>query len=473
MRLAAFLFLMVAAWAQAQVSQPKFRPNGEFRILQFTDIHWSDDPAYTDKTTATLRAVMAKEKPDLIVLTGDNVNCIPMKNGLEHLGKIIEEANTPWTLIFGNHDEEQDMSKEEMYDYLKKFPHFFGEKGSVHGVGNFSIPVYKSSAGEPAAALYFIDSGDYTRNPKLGSYDWIKKDQIQWYAQTGDQYRQKHGKVLPSLMFFHIPLQEYNQTAKDPSVTGHVGEDVSSSEVNSGMFAALLEQKDVMGVFCGHDHNNNYIGIHQGIALGYGSKTGTDGYGELEQGGRMIILKEGKFAFNSYISTPKQTQYKFSYPAGVSEITPETQVLKALKVNPKNAGLNFKYFEGNAESVKDIAKMKFIKKGIAQSIGLKDATAEDHFALAFDGYIKIPSTGFYKFYTYSDDGSVLKIDGKTVVENDGGHSATRKEGTIALEKGFHKIEILYFEDYMGQVLEAGMAGLEMAEQVLPANLLFH
>lgn len=60
-----------------------------------------------------------------------------------------------------------------------------------------------------------------------------------------------------------------------------------------------------------------------------------------------------------------------------------------------------------------------------------------------------------------------------MVENDGGHSATRKEGTIALEKGFHKIEILYFEDYMGQILEMGMAGLEMAEQALPENLLFH
>lgn len=468
MRLVSFLCLIVSVWVQAQMPQLKFRQNGEFKILQFTDIHWSDDPAYTDKTTVTLRSVMAKEKPDLIVLTGDNVNCIPMKNGFDHLAKILEEANTPWTLIFGNHDEEQDLSRAQMYDYLKKFPHFFGEKGNVKGVGNFSIPVYKSNAGEPAAALYFIDSGDYTRNPKLGSYDWIKKDQIRWYAQTSNQYKQKFGKVLPSLMFIHIPLQEYNQVAKDPSVAGHVGEEVSSSEVNSGMFAALLEQKDVMGVFCGHDHNNNYIGIHQGVALGYGSKTGTDGYGELENGGRVIILKEGKFAFNSYISTPKQTQYKFSYPAGLSEITQETQVSKALKVSPKNQGLNFSYFEGNAEAVKDIAKMKFIKKGIAKSIGLKDATAEDHFALTFDGYIKVPETGFYKFYTYSDDGSVLKIDGKTVVDNDGGHSATRKEGTIALEKGFHKIEILYFEDYMGQILDVGISGISLEEQSLDA-----
>lgn len=469
--LAVLLMLVLSLKTNAQ-QQLRFRPNGEFRILQFTDIHWSGDPAYTTKTAATLQAVIQKEQPDLIVLDGDNVNCIPMKKGWEELGGIIENYKTPWTLVFGNHDEEQDLSKLQSFEILKQFPHFIGEKGTATGILNFSQPIFGSKSNSVAAVLYFLDSGDYTRNPKLGSYAWIKQDQIRWYTQESSRYTAQTGKILPSLMFFHIPLPEFAEAAKDASMMGHIGEGVSASDVNSGLFAAVLEQKDVMGVFCGHDHNNNYIGLHQGIALGYGSKTGNDGYGNLEQGGRLIVLKENQFSFRTYISTPQKTQYTFSYPAGLSEITPETPVLKALKISPKKPGLNFSYYEGNAGSVKDIPTMKFVGKGTTPTIDLKNAAAEDHFSLSFSGYIKIPATGFYKFYTYSDDGSVLKIDGQTVVDNDGGHSAARKEGQVALEKGFHTIEILYFEDYMGQVLEAGMAGLEMAEQPLDRHLYY-
>ena len=36
-----------------------------------------------------------------------------------------------------------------------------------------------------------------------------------------------------------------------------------------------------MGVFVGHDHDNDFIGIDKGIALGYGRVTGADAYGEM------------------------------------------------------------------------------------------------------------------------------------------------------------------------------------------------
>ncbi|MCB4234207.1 metallophosphoesterase [Kaistella anthropi] len=102
------LLLSAVAMAYAQKNQLKFNSDGELKILQFTDIHWSNEPKYTNKTTETLRRIIAAEKPDFIVLDGDNVNCIPMRDGWRNLGKIIEEAGVPWTLVFGNHDAEQD-----------------------------------------------------------------------------------------------------------------------------------------------------------------------------------------------------------------------------------------------------------------------------------------------------------------------------------------------------------------------------
>ena len=90
----------------------------------------------------------------------------------------------------------------------------------------------------------------------------------------------------------------------------------------------------------------------------------------------------------------------------------------------------------------------------------------------FHTLIQIPEKGIYRFYTFSDDGSMLYIDGKLVVDNDGGHSARRAEGKIALEKGFHELHLLYFEDYMGQELEVGFSGLDFPEVPLQDEMLF-
>ena len=43
-------------------------------------------------------------------------------------------------------------------------------------------------------------------------------------------------------------------------------------------------------VFCGHDHDNNFVGIHHGIKLCYGNITGYQCYGDLERGVRIIEL---------------------------------------------------------------------------------------------------------------------------------------------------------------------------------------
>lgn len=60
----------------------------------------------------------------------------------------------------------------------------------------------------------------------------------------------------------------------------------------------------------------------------------------------------------------------------------------------------------------------------------------------------------YSFYTYSDDGSYIRINGDMIVNNDGPHSRVERSGQAALKKGLHKIEARYF-DHSGGILEAG------------------
>lgn len=465
-----FIFLLWGLGCFAQEGL-KFNEKGEFKILQLTDIHWSADSTYTNESKAVINSLIKKEAPDLIVLTGDIVNRTPMAVGWEEIASIVEKFKIPWTVTFGNHDDEHDFSRLQSFNYLKKFSYFVGEKGNVSGVGNFTLNII-GKEGKPSAVLYFMDSHAYTGNSVLGSYDWIKTEQINWYVNTSNSIANLYNKKLPSLMFFHIPLQEYNLAMKSETSIGDKKEEVSASEINSGLFSALVQQKDVMGTFCGHDHNNNFIGMYKNIALAYGNKTGKDGYGDLDLGGRVILLKEGKFIFDTYITTLYGEKYPFKYPFGYSEITEETPLLKAMKVNPKNSGIVCHYYEGKIKSTKEIERLKPLRKSIASKINLDLPHAQDHFALKYSGYIQIPETAYYKFYTYSDDGSVLKIDGKIIIDNDGGHSARRKEGVVALEKGFHKIEVDYFEDYMGQTLYVGFSSISIPEKILDKEL-FH
>jgi len=49
------------------------------------------------------------------------------------------------------------------------------------------------------------------------------------------------------------------------------------------------------------------------------------------------------------------------------------------------------------------------------------------------------------FRLASDDGSLLWIDGKFLVNNDGVHTVTSKSNTVTLDKGLHKIRVFYFQ----------------------------
>ena len=78
----------------------------------------------------------------------------------------------------------------------------------------------------------------------------------------------------------------------------------------------------------------------------------------------------------------------------------------------------------------------------------------------------------YRFYTNSDDGSVLFIGDKEVVNNDGSHGSLVASGVIALKAGFHPIKVLYFEDYEGNSIEVGFEGPGINKQPIPDSILF-
>ena len=454
----------------------KFNSDGKFKIAQFTDMHLVDGSPNSAKTSAAIKHVLETEKPNVAILTGDQAIDRPSKNVWPEIARIFEEAQTPFAVVLGNHDAET-ITKDSIFDILSRSPYFIGEKGpdNIYGVGNYVLEVRSQTSDKTAALLYCFDSNDYTRNNRIGYYDWIRYDQIAWYRQQSQRYTQaNNNQPLPALAFFHIPLREYANIAGKETTIGTKGENIAPAEINSGMFASFVEMQDVMGVFVGHDHNNDYIGTTFDIALAYGRVTGADAYGKLERGARIIELEEDKPEnFTTWIRAQSGVEHKYYYPSGLSEEQEAKAVyLPAQSFQPSANGVAYSYYEGKLQSVEEIASLQPLKTGTLDNFSIADAAVEDGFAYEFCAWIKIPEKGVYRFYTLSDDGTKLYIDGQTVVDNDGSHSKQYVYGEIALEAGFHQLRLLYFEDYDGQMLEVGFLSKNIFERPIPNELLY-
>ncbi len=92
---------------------------------------------------------------------------------------------------------------------------------------------------------------------------------------------------------------------------------------------------------------------------------------------------------------------------------------------------------------------------VIPGISLPEGMPATGFGMKLNGYIDVPQTGIYTFFLRSDDGSVLHIAGRLVVDNDGLHSSAEKGGQVALTKGLHVFSLDYINGSGGS--ELGLA----------------
>jgi|GEM_PF-30125 len=118
--------------------------------------------------------------------------------------------------------------------------------------------------------------------------------------------------------------------------------------------------------------------------------------------------------------------------------------------------------KGAAARVVVLVRPELLKETPTTGIGMQ-----------FRGYIDVPATGVYSFYLNSDDGSVLRIAGRLVVDNDGLHSSREKVGQVALQKGLHAFSLDYFDGGGGGVLDLRYSVDNGAVQDVPAEWFRH
>lgn len=326
--------VLICTAAAAGAPTLRFGKSGEFKVIQLTDLHLvGERPDQAEKTFARIRYIVEAERPDMIAVTGDVIT--GAKYSREMLRSVLDTLDSfriPFCIVFGNHDQEMGMTKEEMSEMITSCKYSLNSLGADGKLADIRIPVRCSKGRDDAMEFYFLDSHTSIQadSPYAGKpirYEWFDFDQVCWIRSQFAQSASEHGRVLPSAAFFHIPLPEFieaweNTTAQHfthNNVKGVRGEYGGHSRINSGMFAAMLEGGSTMGVFCGHDHDSDFIVEHMGIALAYGRFSGDDTvYHHLMHGTRVIVFKEGERSFRTWIHEDDgQISYSAEYSDGI------------------------------------------------------------------------------------------------------------------------------------------------------------
>jgi alpha-L-fucosidase len=136
-------------------------------------------------------------------------------------------------------------------------------------------------------------------------------------------------------------------------------------------------------------------------------------------------------------------------------------------------GVSYAYYEGDWDELPDFSKLAPVKQGYLERFDLSPEVKAEYFGIEYAGFIRVPTDGVYAFYTDSDDGSSLYVDGTKVVDNDGLHGMKEVKGVIALASGLHPIRVDFFQKSGGVDLKVSYEGPATKKQAIPAVMLYH
>lgn len=272
------------------------------------------------RTLDFVSKILDDEKPDLVVLSGDQVNgdtAPDAQTAIFKYAQLLIKRKIPYVSIFGNHDDEKTTNRASQMGLIQQLPYSLSEAGpkDLPGVGNYFVEVLAPETTHSAITIYLLDSHSYSPDEKkYPGYDWVKSSQIEWFKETSKSLHEKHAKythVHINAAFVHIPLPEY-RNEKNFRI-GQWKEGVTAPTFNSGFRDALIERNVVM-VSCGHDHANDYCSLEADengnaqLWMCYAGGSGFGGYGGY--GGYIRRVRVFDFDMNvPTVKTWKRVEY--------------------------------------------------------------------------------------------------------------------------------------------------------------------
>ncbi|MBQ7043523.1 MAG: metallophosphoesterase [Clostridia bacterium] len=310
----------------------QFDENDKFEIMLVADAQ--DGFPIEDDFKNAFNQALDKAQPDLVIFLGDIVMSAETDEeywaGYGDLLNPLVDRDIPFTLVFGNHDDQDAHKGSTKDEKLAKYMSFenclaYDADPALHGSGTHNLEILSSDGTKTAYNLWMMDSGDYIE----GGYDCVRADQLEWYEGVSKQLEADNGVKVPSLMFQHIVPAE---VAKEVmfTVKGDLGalgstnfsdgtaatylpniwgfeegwmfEQACPSPDCEGQWDAITERGDVQAVFFGHDHINTYVANINGIdAVNVPGSTYNSYYDMLAQGFMVVSLDEND------LSTYKRT----------------------------------------------------------------------------------------------------------------------------------------------------------------------
>lgn len=326
-----------------------FNKDGKFKIMQIADVQ--EGARVSPDTIRLMRLAIKKEKPDLIVFTGDQIYGVHPSfykgdklnnaiNTIKELIKPIEEAEVPFAVTFGNHDCQVGLSNAEQAEIYNQSPFcIHGEYASEDDKGTFRIPLF--SEDEHIFDIYLIDSNGQTLS---GEYLPVSEKQLQWFKEEREK-AMENGFYTNGLVFQHIPVPEFFNVLKQVKFTtkgavesfrtmknkfwvlpdeiikqgGFMGESPAIPDRNSGELDVLSEKGNILALAVGHDHINSFVAPYKNLKLIYTQCAGFNVYGpKLKRGVRIFTLNKNDLTnFETHTVTYEElTDEKLSNPIG-------------------------------------------------------------------------------------------------------------------------------------------------------------
>ena len=321
-------------------------------------------------------AMISAEKPDLVVVTGDIAYPVPFQAGTFNnktsakiFATLMEQLGVYWTFAFGNHDTEaySYYSRKQISEFYSSgdYPHCVFQPGpeDVDGYCNQIFNIINSD-GIITRAFITLDSHSYVDGDYFGIrwfYDNMHENQVEWYKNSVNALAQHNAdackaspelaakyaelcKVVPTSLFFHIPLTEYKDAWNEYVENGY--KDTENVKFNYGaagekgkvvycgihdddLFETILELGSTDTVFCGHDHLNNFSVNYKGVDLTYGYSVDYLAYIGIYKLGSQRGCTVINIAPDGAISHEQQNYYQDKYISHYEKEPVEMQVLGA------------------------------------------------------------------------------------------------------------------------------------------------
>ncbi|HZJ78899.1 MAG TPA: metallophosphoesterase [Clostridia bacterium] len=312
----------------------RFNENKKFIILQVSD---AQDMHFVRKTMIKmLNKAYDTIRPDLVVLTGDNILGNHLQDAslgyrkvsisdketmydrteaaLKHILTPLNERKIPFAFVFGNHDDMSGITKDQQAEIYKSYEYCmpFNEDNPELECDTYNVPIYSSDSDKISYNLWMLDTTNHIVDGGE-KQDCVTKKALAWYVEKSEELKAENGgEPVYSLMFQHIPPPEISELLlecrKDEAnsvkfggkyyilnpkmACGTLGEHPHPYKINNGQFEIAKKRGDVSAIVSGHDHKNCFVGRIDGVDIVQTPCASFRCYGNHKRGVRVFEINE-------------------------------------------------------------------------------------------------------------------------------------------------------------------------------------